>query len=95
MTFGFRTWRADGTPIITPNDAGGVFADMVVRQPEEGSGSITYTELNGQHLRVFQVYPGAFTWTTGVDAAGNPFIYFTRNTATILDSEIRLLVFAI
>ncbi len=95
MTFGLTTYKADGTAIITPFDAGGVFVEQRVRQVSAGSGTITYSNLTGFSLRVVQVYAGSFTWTTGTDGSGNPTITFTLLPTTYNGGEIRLLVFAV
>jgi hypothetical protein len=95
MSFGLTTWKADGTAVITPLGAGGLFVEARVRLRAAGAGTVTYSGLNGRTLRVFQVYAGEFTWTTGVDGSGNPTLTFTLLPVTLNGGEIRLLVFAI
>lgn len=95
MTFGFATWRADGTPIITPADAGGVFLDSIIREPSDGSGTISFPTMNGRTLRVFQVARGCYTWATGVDGAGDPYLTLSRTAVSYNDTRIILLVFAV
>lgn len=91
---GLHTWKADGTPVITPLGEGGVFVQEVYR-PVGDSITITYPQLNGLQLRVYQVLAGSYTWATGTDGSGNPTLTLTALPATLNGGAIRLLVFAI
>lgn len=95
MTFGMRTWRADGTPIVTEDDAGGLFVEKVLRARANGSGTVSYPQLNGFALRVMQIIPGCFSWAVGVDGAGNPYVTFTLLPQTVNEGNTLLIVFAI
>ncbi len=76
MTFGLITFKSDGTPILTPDGAGGVYVETVIGTAGVGA-TRTYTGLTGMSLRVFQVAAGSHSWATGVDGSGNPTLTLT------------------
>ncbi len=92
MTVGIKTYKADGTMVLTPDGAGGVFVEYL-RPTVGASYSKTYTGLTGLTIRVFQLYAGAHTWVVSTDGFGHPKIDFTP----IADSEFlgtTVLIFA-
>jgi len=93
MTFGLETW-VNGIPNITPDGAGGVYLETLT-QTRSMALTRTYTGIVGMSLRVFQVGAGGFTWATGVDGSGNPYITFTAIASTYNEQTAILLMFAI
>lgn len=90
---GLWTFKPDGRPVITPTVAGGVFLGM--HQQSIGDSLVkTFLGAVGLSLRVYQIGAGSFTWTTGADAAGNPYLSFSPMPATFNGGPLRLLVFA-
>lgn len=94
MSFGLTTWKADGTPVITAQGAGGVFIEFLQMVPGNAATTKYYYGIVGMALRVFQVYAGSFTWNTGVTWDGIPYITINALPATYNGGQISLLIFA-
>lgn len=91
---GIWTFKHDGTPIITPAVAGGVFLGMHLQK--SGDPLIkTFLGAAGLKLRVYQVGAGSFVWDAGNDADGNPTITFYEQSTTLGEQGVLLLVFAV
>lgn len=94
MSFGLTTWKADGTPVITPQGAGGVYVETLVREQGAGAITVTYPSLAGMSLRVFQVSAGSYTWSIGIGAGSIPYITLAPLPATFNGGPLYLMVFA-
>lgn len=94
MAMTLTTWRSDGRPIITALGKGGVFVETVTRNQGQGAGYFTYSNLVGHTLRIVQITGGSYTWSTGVDAWGQPYLALNPLPPTVHGSLTRLLVFA-
>jgi hypothetical protein len=95
VSYVLKTRNARGEDVITPFSEGGLFVEVIGRSAGEGALSKTYPSLYGMTLRVIQVSAGPFTWSTGVDGAGNPYINLSPQATTILGGSTTLLVFAL
>lgn len=91
MSFGITTFRANGTPIITPDGAGGVFVTTIFYS-STSPATTTFTGINGMSLRIFPILGGGVTYVTGNDGNGDPYITFTITGPS--DSQLSVLVFA-
>ena len=94
MSFGLTTWKADGTPVITAQGAGGVYVELLSRAPGAGVLTKSYPGEVGMQLRIYQVQAGAYTWVTGIGGDGIPYITLTPRPPTNLDGPAALMVFA-
>lgn len=94
MSIVLTTWKADGTPVITAQGAGGVYVELLGRAPGQGALTKSYPKEVGMQLRVYQVLAGAYKWVTGVGGDNIPYITLTPLPATNLDGPTSLMVFA-
>jgi hypothetical protein len=94
MGIGLITWKADGTPVVTAQGGGGVFVEMLSASPGQGSFTKYYSNAIGMVLRVYQVQAGAFTWSTGVDGWGVPYITLSQLEVKNVSGPATLMVFA-
>lgn len=95
MTFGFRTFTATGSPILSEQSAGGVFIGYISHGYAD-SNSYAYPALAGKTLRVLQMMGSAFIWSVSY-AAGYPVIQIselTVNSTYSYSASLELLVFA-
>lgn len=94
MGIGLITWKADGTPVVTAQGAGGVFVEMLTVPAGQASFTKYYSSAIGMTLRVFQVYAGSHTWTTGIDQWGVPYISMTQLALLNISGQSTLMIFA-
>ena len=91
MAYGIKTFKADNTPILTPDSKSGVFARTFaltrangVLQPSDGSYRADFPEYNGRTLRAFQLKSGDAYWSRFVTSEGlNYIVYGLRTAPTI------------
>lgn len=93
MSIGITTYKANGTPMITPDGAGGIYVETW-RQSAGQPAVRAYSGLRGMSLRVFQVMGGVFAWVVGQDGHGNPTITFSFEYKDAYGGDLILLVFA-
>lgn len=93
MAMTLTTWHADGRKIITAQSKGGVFVETIIRTAGMGSAFITYPNLFGRSLRIFEVHAGSYNWSTS-NNNGVPYLALDAVPSSYYDDYINLLVFA-
>ena len=93
MSLGIATYKPNGTPMITPDGAGGIYVETWRQGPDQPAVRVYYG-LRGMSLRVFQVMGGVFAWVVGQDEQGNPTITFSFEYKDAYGGDLILLVFA-
>jgi hypothetical protein len=82
MTYGFRTWKADGTPMLTLDGSGGVYIGFIQHDPNAGgSNQYVFTNIGDLQLRVVQANGNRNYWRLGT-VGGYPAIIIEEYEST-------------
>lgn len=81
MTYGIEIRNTAGDIVMDMNTPGIQFIEQRIL-PYGTNGTITYTNLTGRTLKIFQLSRTIHNYTTSVDGSSNPVFSYTARVVT-------------